>query len=71
MVGKRFGRRRRVVTWDENRLELLTGLCTVVGGMITVTSEYGTKSAQLDAIPPFDLARMMLRELAPDRDIER
>jgi hypothetical protein len=67
MVSNPLSRRRRVVTWDENRLELLTGLCAVADGVITVTSEYGTKRTQLGGMPPFDLARMVLRELAADR----
>ena len=69
MVGKVVGNWRRVVTWDEGRLELLTGVCTVNNGMLTVTSEYGSKRARLDVIlPPFDQARTMLHVLASDRD---
>jgi hypothetical protein len=60
------GKRRRVVTWDDKRLRLLSGFCTVSGRMITVTSEYGKKRTPLNGMAPFDLARIMLRELAAD-----
>ena len=67
-----LGRQRRVVTWDERRLELLTGLCTLGdGGMLTVSSEYGTKSVKLEVIPPFDQARVLLRELAAGPNEQR
>ena len=58
------GKLRRVVTWDDKRRRLLTGLCTVTDGVITVTSEYGTRRVPLSGMAPFDLARIILRELA-------
>ena len=60
------GKWRRVVTWDDKQLRLLMGLCTVSDGVITVTSEYGTRRTPLSGMAPFDLARIMLRELAAD-----
>ena len=37
------GKWRRVVTWDDKQLRLLMGLCRSPIGVITVTSEYGTR----------------------------
>ena len=65
-IGEMAGKWRRVVTWDDKQLRLLTGLCTVSDGVITLTSEYGRKRTPLSGMAPFDLARIMLRELAAD-----
>ena len=51
------------MTWDDKHQRLLTGLCAVIDGVITVTSEYGTRKTPLNGMAPFDLARIMLREL--------
>jgi hypothetical protein len=42
------------------------GMYKVRGGMITVTTRYGRKSAELGDLPPDHVARLMVRELARD-----
>jgi hypothetical protein len=44
--------------------ERLTGTYSCSDWMVTVRSQHGNKSTQLDGSSPLDLARLMLRELA-------
>jgi hypothetical protein len=37
-------------------------------GMVTVTSEFGDKTTRISNVPPWSLARMMLRELLVDEE---
>ena len=50
---------------------LVSGTYAVWDGFITVTSEAGTKKAQVGATPPYILARILLRELEQDRKAQR
>jgi hypothetical protein len=40
-------------------------------GMVTVTSEFGEKTARIAGVPPEGLARTMLRELLADDEQRR
>jgi hypothetical protein len=42
------------------------GMYKVRGGVITVTTIHGGKSAELGGLPPDHVARLMVRELARD-----
>ncbi len=42
----------------------MTGRYIIHNGMVTVSSFFGQKSAQVGGLPPEHLAQMLLRELA-------
>jgi hypothetical protein len=64
----RNGKWRRVVAWDDGRINTLRGHFTVGDGLITVMSPHGTKTMQTAGLPPRVLAKITLRELAEDRN---
>jgi hypothetical protein len=47
---------------------MLSGTYTVADGIITVTSDHGTKSIETAGLTPIVLAKIILRELADDAD---
>jgi hypothetical protein len=55
-----------------NEIRVAVGDRTVCGsyltcrGMVTVTSEFGEKTARIGSVPPDGLARTMLREFLAD-----
>jgi hypothetical protein len=63
-------RRRRVIAFGRDA-RLLSGFYTLDDGQVTVTSEHGTKSVPLGGSSELEMARMLLRELAADRDKDR
>jgi len=52
--------------WIEFEGRKVTGTYVVWSGWITVTSEDGSKQAELGRLPPDVLARLLLRELVAD-----
>jgi hypothetical protein len=50
----------------EHEGRTIFGKYSTWAGLITVTTERGTKTAEIGATPPKALARIMLRQLAQD-----
>ena len=61
-------RRRRVIAFSRDGATLLSGFYTLDDSQVTVTSEHGTKSVHLGGSFELEMARVLLRELATDRD---
>jgi hypothetical protein len=66
--GSPNGKWREVITWGDGRTNMLRGHYTVGDSLVTVTSQHGTKTMQVEGLPPAVLAKIMLRELAAGRD---
>ena len=57
---------RKFVTWNNLRNEYGNGSWCIDGGMVTVRTPDGSKSAQIGGMPPEYLAKVLMRELAAE-----
>jgi hypothetical protein len=59
---------RQFVDWQTVHTQHGTGSWCVDGGMVTVRTANGSKSAQVGGLPPESLARLLMWELAHERE---